>query len=99
MWERIRYRKINGFKFRRQFSIGGYVLDFFCPVLKFVIEIDGGIHLRNDVKEYDKFRQEYIESGEIEFLRFTNDEVIDHIDETVRIILAKTLELSKIKRQ
>lgn len=43
-------RKVNGHKFRRQYSLGGFVIDFYSPVLKIAIEVDGGYHLKDDQK-------------------------------------------------
>lgn len=57
----------TGFKFRRQHSIGGYIADFYCPMKKLVVEIDGPIHLQN--KEYDKVRTDYLEGLDIKVLR------------------------------
>ena len=64
-----------GFKFRRQHSIGGYVVDFYCPSKKLVIEIDGPQHFTKENTEYDKVRSKFFEGLEIKVLRFTNREV------------------------
>ena len=63
-------------KFRRQYGVGKFVIDFYCPAIKLAIEVDGDSHAQVGIKEYDKERQEYIESAGITFLRFTNKEVI-----------------------
>ena len=44
VWERLRNRNVNGIKFKRQFGIGPYILDFFAPSINLAAEIDGGIH-------------------------------------------------------
>lgn len=80
LWDRIKRRKINGHKFRRQYSIGGFIIDFYSPELKTAIEIDGGYHLEEDQRVYDKERQRIFESIGIKVLRFTNDEVFSNID-------------------
>jgi len=73
LWARLRGRQILGFKFRRQFGVGRYSLDFYCPELKLAIEMDGNSHfLSRDVVEYDRDRQNHIEALGISFLRFTN---------------------------
>ncbi len=54
VWERLRTRNLNGIKFKRQFGIGPYILDFFAPSINLAIEIDGGIHERPDVREKDQ---------------------------------------------
>ena len=65
----------TGSKFRRQHSIGGYIVDFYCPSKKLVIEIDGPQHLKAENKEYDKIRSNYFDGLGIKVLRFNNSEV------------------------
>jgi len=93
LWSRIRRKQIGGYKYRRQYSIGSYVLDFYCPVLKLAIEIDGKSHNSSDIKSYDQERQKEIEGLGIAFLRFNNEEinnnldgVLERIDEKIRSI-------------
>ena len=62
-------------RFRRQYSIGGFVIDFYCPKLKIAIEIDGDSHFSEEDGDRDKERQKIIESFGIKFLRFTNQDV------------------------
>ncbi len=76
-------------RFHRQYSIDGYVLDFYCPKLKLAVEIDGEVHEEFEQKEYDKNRQEYLESFGITFLRITNDEINRDFDEAVKRIEEK----------
>ena len=78
LWSLIRNRKISGQKFKRQFSIGRYVLDFYCPAIRLAIEIDGEYHQSNDMKDYDLDRQQSIESLGIKFLRFSNKEILQY---------------------
>ncbi|HNW71922.1 MAG TPA: endonuclease domain-containing protein [Candidatus Paceibacterota bacterium] len=59
LWKSIRNRNL-GVKFRRQYSIGGYILDFYCPEIKLVIEIDGSGHNAREEILYDKQRTEYL---------------------------------------
>ncbi len=61
VWSYLRDRKTLGCKFRRQYSVDHYVIDFYCPELKLAIELDGSIHDKPDQKEYDTYRQEYLE--------------------------------------
>lgn len=90
LWERIRNRKL-GFKFIRQYSVEGYVMDFYCPEKRVAIELEGGVHRLKDVKVYDKFRKRFIEAYNIKFLVFRNDEVLS---ETVRILKMIAISLS-----
>ncbi len=84
LWANLRNSKL-GFKIKRQYSVGPYVLDFYCPAKKLAIEIDGVQHLQN--KEYDKLRSDYLSVFGIRVIRFWNNEVNQDID----------LVLSKIK--
>lgn len=90
LWDRIKRRKINGNKFRRQYSIGGFIIDFYSPGLKIAIEVDGGYHLEEDQKIYDRERQNIFESIGIKVLRFTNDEIFLDIDSVLGQIVKES---------
>ena len=77
LWQAIRRKQISGRKFRRQMPIGAFVVDFYCPSDRLVVEVDGGIH--DHQLEADQARQELIESLGIRFLRLTNDEVMSDL--------------------
>jgi len=79
LWHRLRNRQLMGYRFRRQYGVGPYVLDFYCPELKLAIEVDGDSHFA--AGEYDRERQRYIESLGIRVLRFTNREVFERLDD------------------
>jgi len=89
LWEAIRNRKL-GFKFRRQYSIGGYVLDFYCPEIKLGIELDGMQHSQKDNKLYDKERTSYLEVLGCKILRFKNKE----INKNLKNMLSKIKEFT-----
>lgn len=76
LWIYLRDRKTLGFKFRRQYSVDHYVIDFYCPEIKLAIELDGSVHDNPDQKKYDAYRQEYLEKYGITFCRITNDELM-----------------------
>jgi very-short-patch-repair endonuclease len=76
LWHHLRNRQLNGMKFLRQYSVGPYILDFYCSGLKFAIELDGGQHAEEDKREYDDFRSEYLKTHGIETVRFWNNEVM-----------------------
>lgn len=67
LWLEIKDRKILGIKFRRQFGIGAWVVDFYCPEVKLAIEADGAIHHKDEEIEYDKLRQGSIEKSRNNF--------------------------------
>ena len=87
LWPHLQNKGMNGYKFRRQYSIVHYVVDFYCPALKLAIELDGDSHfVSDDEVVYDRERQKSIEGLGIRFLRFTNDEVLDNLDNVLRKI-------------
>ncbi|MEK7559690.1 MAG: endonuclease domain-containing protein [Patescibacteria group bacterium] len=75
LWKKLKTKKLGGYKFRRQYGFGRYVVDFYCPALKLAIEIDGPYHKFGEMKEYDPERQVFIESFGVKFLRFSNEDV------------------------
>ena len=83
LWENIRNRNINDCKFRRQHTIGGFIVDFVCLEKKLVIEIDGGYHLDEEQKKYDESRTEYLNEQGFNEIRFSNDEVLHDMHEVL----------------
>jgi len=88
LWSRLRREQL-GFKFRRQHSIGGYIVDFYCPAKKLVIEIDGSQHFEKESKEYDNIRTHYFKGLDIKVLRFTNAEINTNIEGAIQKIFSK----------
>lgn len=79
LWSRLRNYQ-TGFKFRRQHSIGSYIIDFYCPEKKLAIEIDGSQHISS---EPDLERTKFLNTQGIQVLRFWNNEVNINIDGVV----------------
>lgn len=75
MWQQLRGRRFQGFKFRRQRTLGPYILDFVCLEAGLVIEIDGGQHAEQQA--YDQARTALIESHQLTVIRFWNHEVMN----------------------
>ncbi|NET47902.1 MAG: endonuclease domain-containing protein [Merismopedia sp. SIO2A8] len=86
VWARLRGQQVEGCKFRRQYSIGGFVVDFYAPELKLAIEIDGESHAGEDAQAYDAERQAFLESKGTCVLRFTNQQVYEELDGVVEAI-------------
>ena len=86
LWNHLRNRKLHGFKFKRQYSIGSYILDFYCVDRKLCIEIDGGYHDDPRQREYDKIREAEIKSSGIKIIRFTNDQVTTNLPSVLNAI-------------
>ncbi len=80
LWERLRDRGFMGYKFYRQYGIGEYIADFYCPQQRLVIEIDGGQHHTGEVREYDDSREKFMSSLAIKTIRFSNRDVLQNIE-------------------
>lgn len=79
LWQLLKGKKVKGYKFRRQHSVGHYILDFYCPKARIAIELDGEIHHNSEAEEYDENRTRYLEDIEhIKVLRFENQEVFNN---------------------
>jgi very-short-patch-repair endonuclease len=72
LWEMLKSRKLEGRKFRRQYSIGNYIVDFCCPAEKLVIELDGDSHGDYLKIHEDENRDKFLESFGFTVLRFEN---------------------------
>ena len=79
-WNRVRNEQFFGLKFFRQYSVGPYILDFYCPAKKMAVELDGGQHNLSDGREYDAERTAYLNGHEIVVVRFWNNEVLQEIE-------------------
>ncbi len=94
LWRHLKRKQVHNQKFRRQMGIDRYVVDFYCPKIKLVIEVDGGSHFISKFEEEkDKFRQEEIERLGIKFLRFNNEDVYLRINEVMDIIYNEVHDL------
>lgn len=96
LWSRIRQKQIEGFRFRRQYSVGSYVLDFYCPELKLAIEVDGESHFHHDIEEYDKEREDEIKGLGIQILRFENNEIYKNLYGVLQMIDEKIASIKNV---
>ena len=80
LWYYLRKRFLNNCRFRRQYPIGSYIVDFICREKSLIIEIDGGQHNESSIKGYDRARTLYLESKGYKVIRFWNNEIDDNID-------------------
>jgi len=92
LWDLLKNRSVFKVRFRRQHPIGIFIVDFYCHEYKLAIEIDGEIHLKNEVIEYDDGRSHDIEKYGIKILRFTNNEVFTDPKKIINEIL-KTMKV------
>ncbi len=88
---------VAGLKFRRQHPLGLYIADFYCHPIRLVIELDGRIHDREDVKENDEQREKELISWGNRILRFKNEEVLNNVEAVLLMIIQKAEELKKAK--
>jgi len=80
LWKHLRNKSFRGLKFFRQYSVGAYIIDFYCPEYKIAIELDGGQHAQDDKKEYDRLRTANLASLGIKIIRFWNNDVLRNIE-------------------
>jgi very-short-patch-repair endonuclease len=78
LWQQLRARRLDGWKFRRQMPLGGFVVDFCCNEARVTVEIDGAHHVLQSHDDAERTRR--IEASEFTELRFTNDEVKERLD-------------------
>lgn len=93
LWKYLRNKQFYDLKFRRQHGIGRYVVDFYCPELKLVIELDGSSHFEEGAKEYDQLRQSEIEQLGICFIRFTNQQIYHDLDGVLERLAKRIAQL------
>jgi len=80
LWTCLQNRKLLGKKFRRQSSVGPYIVDFYCAECRLVIELDGAPHYAPNVGGYDQERTEYLYNAGLKMIRFENRDVRDNIE-------------------
>jgi very-short-patch-repair endonuclease len=80
LWLHLRKKQVNGLQWYRQKVIGDYIVDFYCPVKKIVIEVDGSQHYSEEMLEADKKRDDYLNVKGIKVLRFNNYDVLTNIE-------------------
>ena len=78
LWQALRRRRLAGLGFRCQHPLGSFILDFCCPEHRLVVEIDGTGHQEAEQREYDKRRTQHLQSYGYRVLRFRNEEVLHH---------------------
>jgi len=83
LWSRLKSSK-QGFKFRRQHSIGKYIVDFYCPQKRLTIELDGSQHIED--KQYDEERDNYLSNLNFTVLRFYNSDINTNLEGVIQKI-------------
>ena len=94
LWKMIQRSQLDGRKFRRQHSVGGFVLDFYCPSERLAIELDGADHYTVNGIENDEERTAYLNSLRIRVLRFENKLIFEQADRVLEEIRRNFLSVS-----
>jgi very-short-patch-repair endonuclease len=93
LWAKVRNKQFFGMKFFRQYSVGPYILDFYCPTAKLAVELDGGQHNQGDKREQDAARSDYLKAHGIDVMRFWNNEVLLDIQSVLSELALKVTPL------
>jgi len=93
IWYALKAKRLEGYKFRRQFPIGNYIVDFACPEFRLVVEIDGGQHNGNPA---DDARTSYLNDLHYEVIRFWNNDVLKNAEGVLEAISTVLCERRKI---
>ncbi|MCS5423036.1 MULTISPECIES: endonuclease domain-containing protein [Psychrilyobacter] len=93
LWERIKNKKILGYRFHRQYGIERYIVDFYCPKLKLIVELDGRQHHMREGVEYDEVRNDFLISLGLTVVRFDNKEIEENIENVIDRIKESIEEL------
>lgn len=80
LWTLLKQSRLQGRKFRRQHSVGHYILDFYCPAERLAIELDGAVHDTESAQEYDRERDSFLRRYGIKVLRFENQQVFQNTE-------------------
>lgn len=86
-WSKLRLQQLNGRRFYRQRIIGSYIIDFFCPTEKLVIEVDGGQHYSDEGLAVDRIRDKYLNSRGLVVLRFNDTDVLKNTEGVIESVL------------
>ena len=85
IWYFLRNRRLNGYKFVREYVIGPYIADFVCRDKKLIVEIDGSQHM--EAVEYDQKRTNYLVANGYRVIRFWNNEIFNNTQDVLEVIL------------
>ena len=84
LWQLLRNNRLRGIRFRRQHAIGRFIVDFYCPAAKLILEVDGSVHATQ--READEAREFELETMGFAVLRFTNEDVLEHPESVLQHI-------------
>src|SRR5947207_2587161 len=87
LWHFLRGRRLGGYKFFRQYGVGPYILDFYCPTKRLAVEADGSQHGLPEGEAHDRNRTEALLILNIKVIRFWNNDILARTDVVLQIIL------------
>jgi very-short-patch-repair endonuclease len=87
LWSALRNKQILGYKFVRQYGVNNFVLDFYCPILRLAVELDGSRHMEEGQKCYDEKRAKFLNSKNIQIARFYDNEVLNNLEGVIEKII------------
>ena len=85
LWSRLRNRRLEGYKFRRQLPIGHYIVDFVCISQRLIVELDGSQHARR--KAYDQVREQFLRKRRYQLVRIASNEVLRNLEGVLMAVL------------
>ncbi len=92
LWSRLKGRRLLSCKFRRQYSVGSFVIDFFSAEIRLGLELDGDSHFALGQRKYDQKRDQFIEGFGIRIVRILNTEIYENLDGVLEMIGRHILE-------
>jgi len=92
LWSAVRRKQIGGLRFRRQFVLGPYFVDFVCLPARLVVEVDGSQHFDEKQLEHDRRRTAWLAREGFRVLRFLNNDVLKNLDDVIRVVSEIALE-------
>jgi len=95
LWSRLRRKQIGNVQFYRQKPLGGYIVDFYAPALRLVVEVDGSQHQFEKGLRKDAVRDDWLVAQGLAVLRFDNLQVLRETDAVVEVIAQRVMEWSK----
>jgi very-short-patch-repair endonuclease len=94
LWKHLNHDQL-GYRFRRQYGVGNYIVDFYCPKLKLVIEIDGNTHHEESVFENDRIREAYLQNLGLKVKRYNSGEIFNNLENVLKDIYQNCQEINE----
>lgn len=89
LWAKLCSKQFQGLKFRRQHGIGPYIVDFYCPTMSLVVEVDGDVHTEKSAQKKDKAWEGYFQSLGLRVIRYNNDDVLNNLNGVLEDLLGQ----------